>query len=283
MKSDAHVTHVWFSAWSSVDFPPLMKAVRAVLKKNGIDVHDLSGTRDYFCRDYMPIEVDGKTLVQFTFAPAYLRAKRFLSDPAAVLAENGLGPVVPSTLVLDGGNVVKGDGWCLVTDRVCRDNPTRRPAAIQAELERLLAAEVLILPALPGEPTGHADGLFRFLGRKRILMHEEKGNDREWHRRATRLLLKKGFDLETLPFLDPATGKEGLHINFLEAGKVLLIPGSGGDLDDPILARFQKWFPRREVVMLPAAPLMRHEGAFNCFSWGTRVDWRRVGNLDTPR
>ncbi len=86
------------------------------IKENNIDYYFLEGTKDIWCRDYMPVQVTKDTFVQFTYNPDYLRNHRewgeTISDVDSIckhVKKIHLQPTL-STTIIDGGNVIKSKG-----------------------------------------------------------------------------------------------------------------------------------------------------------------------------
>ena len=73
--------------------------------------------------------------------------------------------LIYSAINLDGGNVVlsPSGGRALVSDRIFAENPDCERKELVQKLSALLEAEVLIIPSLRSDMTGHADGMARFL------------------------------------------------------------------------------------------------------------------------
>jgi agmatine deiminase len=63
---------------------------------------------------------------------------------------------VKSNLIIDGGNVVRGKDWVILTDKIFKENPARTRTEILKELEKLFKAKPIIVPADPSDFTGHA-------------------------------------------------------------------------------------------------------------------------------
>ena len=75
------------------------------MKGYGVLCGTLNHTKDYWCRDYMPIQVSDTKYVRYMYAPDYLMNKHdraYITNPDAVLAELGI-ETVRTQLVIDGG------------------------------------------------------------------------------------------------------------------------------------------------------------------------------------
>ena len=66
----------------------------------------LPETKDIWCRDYMPVQVDEDTFCQFMYDPDYLRGYDHLKTPPASCRVPAMKKCRSVDLVLDGGNVV---------------------------------------------------------------------------------------------------------------------------------------------------------------------------------
>jgi hypothetical protein len=53
-------------------FPTVHDGLKLILEQYGIPFRIIPGTRDIWCRDYMPIQVSENRFVQFKYAPDYL-------------------------------------------------------------------------------------------------------------------------------------------------------------------------------------------------------------------
>ena len=74
-------------------FSATCKALMGILDKHAIKYGFLAGTKDIWCRDYMPIQVELGKLVQFRYEPSYLEGDLDLqSDPKAICLANDLQP-----------------------------------------------------------------------------------------------------------------------------------------------------------------------------------------------
>ncbi len=142
-------------------------ALTAILEKHNIAHKLIKDTKDIWCRDYMPLQTAEGKFVQFRYEPSYLvgyEDKKTL--PEEVCAANDL-EVTYYKINLDGGNVVQWDDKALITDRIFTENPEYSDKLkLVSAIENLLEAEVIIIPQINSDLTGHADGLVRFLNSK---------------------------------------------------------------------------------------------------------------------
>lgn len=201
-----------------------------ILDKHQITHKNLNSTKDIWCRDYMPIQIDHDRFVQFRYEPSYLMDDLdHQSDPRIVCKENNLIAEF-SNINLDGGNIVNWSDRAIITDRVFNENPSYLSRInLISDIEKLLEVEVIIIPQINSDFTGHADGLVRFVDRNTLV-----GNNREqefvyWVKRMNKILKEHNMEYIDIPFLiwkdkkfpDSAIG---CYVNFLEIENLILIP-----------------------------------------------------------
>lgn len=64
---------VYLSGLLEDQYPECFNRLISVLKKHGVDYRLLKGTKDIWCRDYMPIQTESGKLIQFRYEPSYLK------------------------------------------------------------------------------------------------------------------------------------------------------------------------------------------------------------------
>ena len=120
------------------------------------------GAKGIWARDYMPIKTKSGQYISFRYEPNYLAddpqlRTNFKTDIAPYFTL----PVTYSNINFDGGNVVfsPSKSKAVITDRVFSENPEYDKNTLLLELENLLEAEIIIIPSLISDMTGHADGV----------------------------------------------------------------------------------------------------------------------------
>ena len=205
-------------------FPSIHAGLKAILKEHGIPLRIIPGTRDVWCRDYIPIQVAEDQFVQFRYAPDYLTGKyRHLTT------DGEIGPTLPfivncerSEIVLDGGNVVGWGDRAIVTDKVFRENPGRsRDVVAEGLKDDLGLHNLIVVPTEPDDPIGHSDGMVCWLGERRVLVNDYSTVSGSFRHRIRESLGKHELDLVELPYQAPAARRLG-------AG----IPDGGRELDE---------------------------------------------------
>ena len=281
MITDNLTTRVYFSSILPEKCPVLNAHIIEVLQKQGIPYAYLSETKDIWCRDFMPIQIEEDRFVFYKYTPNYLRDKYGLqrqTNPIEVFQTeaNQLLPILQKALsldlVLDGGNVVKCGNKIVMTDKVLLENKDKSPEEVQRLLEEAFRCEVVFIPwDSQGEPYGHSDGIIHYLGDNRVLMTNYRDFDKTLARDYLRIL-EKHFDVTTLKYNVNITDKYSWsYINFLQVGNLVLVPQLGIPEDEQALEQISNALPECSVVGIPVLEAVRRGGALNCISWNIKV------------
>ena len=75
MITDNLTNAVYFSSLLPEKCPVLNAHITEALQKRGIVYGYLPGTKDIWCRDYMPIQIEREHFVQYKYTPDYLQNK----------------------------------------------------------------------------------------------------------------------------------------------------------------------------------------------------------------
>lgn len=274
MISDHETSKVYFSNQSTYSFNEELTSLKKILDDCGISWSKVLGTRDYFCRDYMPIQVDKAKLVRFKFKPDYLlndpEQCMFVTDTNLVFRKNDFlknYQVIASDIILDGGNLVKCKSKVIITDKVFIDNPNVDECELIKQLESLLGVKVIIVPRYPDEPTGHSDGLVRFIDENTVLTINLDDEIQPWKDNFLKALNDAGLEVVTLPQLPHESEDNWAYINFLQV-KVLIIVPSLHNANDKVIQEFYiQTFPAFKIRMLEAKRILTNGGGLNCFTW----------------
>ena len=303
MITDNQTNIVYFSSLLPEKCPILNTHITKALQERNIPYFYLSGTKDIWCRDFMPIQIEKDKFVFYKYTPDYLQDKTGLNlqtDPMLVFQEesnellrllpmsmkeevrfDGLRPIpisrpvfhrVGLDLVMDGGNVVKCGDKIVMTDKVFVENKGKTHAEVQRKLEEAFQCEVVFIPwDEKGEPYGHSDGIIHYLGDNRVLMTNyddfDKGFDCEYLR-----ILEKHFEVTTLKYnVKRKHERSWSYINFLQIGNLVLVPQLGIPEDEQALEQISVAMPDCDVVGIPALEAVRRGGALNCISWNIKA------------
>ncbi len=251
----------------------LAQELEKQLSARGMTIHWLPGTKDIWVRDFMPVRTASGRWISFRYEPWYLDGWSHLrTDYRRDMAPHVDLSVVYSNINLDGGNVVFSPSRrrVIISERIFWENPEREPKALVQELEQLLEAEVVLIPALSrrDDMTGHADGMVRFLNEDTVL-----GNTPVWDG-ALEADIRQACAHSGLATLDfpyylegwEAFFEEGTYLNYLETEKCILLQVYDSHTDQEAIALAERLF-NKEIVPIPCKELAEDGGGLNCISW----------------
>ena len=269
---------VYVSSILKEKFPHAAEELFSVLRKHKVAFKELINTRDIWCRDYMPVQNRMGELIQFTYNPSYLKGNKeweeSRSDVHDVCSANSITPIF-SDINIDGGNVVLFGDKAILTDRIFQENPDYEKNILVSELEELLKAKVIIIPAFKTDITGHADRMVRFVDKNTIL-----GNDLNIEYKYIRDGINKactsnGLRYINVPFFEPKYDKNhemnaiGIYVNYLEVDNLIVLPkfNVDGNHDEEVESLFKMIFPDRIIETVDYNEVAIEGGLLNCTTW----------------
>lgn len=275
MLTDPENNLVYVSDRLGLGHPDLVDRLRGTLAAHGITMKEIGGTRDVWCRDYMPVQVGVGDFVRFRYAPDYLRGHEHL-----ITAPGDVGPVaevercVDSEAVLDGGNVVGWGSRCFVTDKVFRENPGVERANLLGRLREALRVEdLIVIPKEPYDVVGHADGVVRFLD-DRLVVISDYSKVAPWYgERLGSILRRERLEWVVSPYQPEGDGcgeipsAVGCYANFLMVRGLVVLPSFGRPEDDLACRVIEDNTSGLAVVPLECSGLAREGGVLNCVTW----------------
>ncbi len=279
MIADRDANLVYVSGHLPTRHPQLFAELSVILKRHGVLLRILSGTRDIWAKDYAPLQVAAGRFVQFTYAPDYLH--QFPELRTDLDSERELPECLSlqqSPVIMDGGNVVSSGSKALLTDKIYRENPSWNRDALRNYLQAILELdELIIVPKEPYDPIGHADGMVRFIDHDHVLMADYAGIDQPFEQRLLKVLERHRLQVTKLPALhiqevnDGIPSAVGCYINFLVTSQVLVAPVFDHALDTVALTTLQQVFPDLPITPLRCTKLAREGGVLNCIAACYRV------------
>ena len=112
MITEQYKDTVYFSNLFVRHYPKVYEELSNILSRHHIAHGTLMHTKDYWCRDYMPIQWGVNTYIQFRYEPDYLTDKpQYKTNIIPVLKATSIKiDIIQSPLIVDGGNVVVCEG-----------------------------------------------------------------------------------------------------------------------------------------------------------------------------
>ena len=268
---DSQTPMLYFSSLlqSHPSYRPAAERLFAALDTIEMEYRLIDGTRDIWVRDFMPVQRHDGSFVSFRYEPSYLKNKPELqTDYRQDLSAYFSLPVTYSQIHLDGGNVVFSPSKkkVIISDRVLAENPDFASSELILTLEQQLQAQVILIPSLKSDMTGHADGMVRFIDETTVIgNHVPAKNGLE--QRIQAVLRTYGIHVIDFPyFYSPQGSAVGCYLNFLQTPEYLFLPVFGVPMDTAAIVAAQQLFSK--IVI----PVNIHEiavdgGLLNCISW----------------
>jgi agmatine deiminase len=265
---DDQTTTVYVSDLLVERHPQIEHHLRAAL---GSRLRIIPGTKDIWCRDYMPVQTEAGRFVQFRYRPDYLEGYPELRTENGATLLN-LPNWTRSELVIDGGNVVHGRNVAIITDKIYEANPGVDRLRLRETLKAVLEIDrLVVIPKEPYDRIGHADGMVRFVNEKVLLVNDYSSFDPAFGKRLAAAL--RGFELISMPYCptaevnDGIASAEGVYINFVWTAGILLLPRFGRGEDDLAAGVISRALPTVKIVPCNANDISRKGGVLNCSAW----------------
>jgi agmatine deiminase len=206
---------------------------------------------------------------------------------AALAGHLGLQDFAYDAVVEGGALELDGEGTCLTTES-CLLNPNRGPGLTRARLEEVLRSAfgvrsfVWLQEGLAGDHTdGHIDNIARFVA-PGVVMHTRASGPDDPNASAYQAIEAAlatctdatGRRLHLLPVPSPGLVRDAQgeplaasHLNFYVGNEVVVVPGFGGESDEPARRAIAAAFPGRRVVVRSARAILEGGGGtFHCMT-----------------
>ena len=153
------------------------------------------------------------------------------------------------------------------------ENPGIPASVLLKQLEKMLQAEVILLPWDVNEEFGHADGIVRFVDSDTVIMTNYSQFDKSMAARFRNILNANFKNVYELHFnVKKLNENSWAYINWLQTDKVLVLPTFGIDEDEQAFRQIENWMPdyKGRIEMADATDLVKHKGCLNCATWTIR-------------
>ncbi len=280
MTTDNLTNTVYFSDLLPKKCPILNQHIVEALETNKIRYVYLSETKDIWCRDFMPIQIEEDHFVFYKYTPDYLQTpyyRRIQTNPEKVFQapQNRLEQITRNAitidLVIDGGNVVKCGETIVMTEKVFAENKDKTRTEVERILKDAFRCDILFLPWDRKETFGHSDGIVHYAGDGKILLTNYDDSSLYYFRRF-RKALEKHFEVIPLKYaIKRRHARSWAYINFLQIGKLVLVLQLGLEEDGLALEQIANALSDFEVIGIPALEAVRRGGGLNCISWNVSM------------
>ncbi len=179
MINDKNTNLLYLADCLPKKYPVFYKRFEKLLKENQINYNLLPGTKDIWCRDYMPIQNALGKLICFEYSPDYLMdVPQIRTDNQEVCDAMGLNYNV-NYVNLDGGNVIHYNNTVIMCDKVLKENAWKydKKEVLQRLRYSFRANRIIFIPTAPDDLFGHADGVVRFVKSNLVLINKYRKED----------------------------------------------------------------------------------------------------------
>ena len=276
MKRNSVEQTVYMSELLMSKFPETCKNLIKILEKHHVNYSFIKGTKDIWCRDYMPVQTESGKLIQFKYDPSYLKGKKeweeSRSDVKEICEKNNI-VATESDINLDGGNVLICDGRAIISDRIFTENPTYDKTSLVNELTKLLVCEIIMILAINGDYTGHADGMVRFVNRNTILGNRMADEYKYWQKGMQKVLETYNLTYIDVPFLTDIKDSKhpesaiGIYVNYLEVNDLIVAPIFNREEDKQVIEILKNAFPNKQIETINYNDVAQEGGLLNCTTW----------------
>lgn len=230
------------------------------------------GAKDIWARDYMPVKTKSGKYVSFRYEPSYLAGDpqlrtNFKTDIAPSFKVDNL---IYTDINLDGGNVVFSPSKekVIISDRVYSENPSWHKAELTAKLAKLLETNVIIIPSLKSDMTGHADGMARFVNENTVVANAPL-SPFGFETKVKKALQNHEIEVLDFPYFDSnGDSAIGCYLNFLETEQAIFLPVFSVDTDNKAVQTAKHIF-HKAIIPVNINEIAADGGLLNCISWET--------------
>jgi len=275
MIPDKQTNFLYLADTLPKNYSNFFRQFEKVLNDSNINFQLLPNTKDVWAVDYMPIQIDKDSFVQFIYNPDYLRDtikwSKTIYDVDIICKQINLLPK-KSNIVLDGGNVTRTTDKVIMCDKIFTENPNLKEKNLIRELQELFQVDKLIfIPTHPIDFTGHADGMVRFYDSNTVLINDYSRETMEFQLKFRLALHNAGLNYIEIPY-NPYDNKKdehanGEYINFLQMQQAIIIPTFGIKEDDVVIKQFEQLFTGQRIATVDGNDLAFDGGILNCITW----------------
>lgn len=234
----------------------------------------------------MPIQIGNNQFAQFTLTKDYYQKNETHknTDPAPICKALGINPTPilynGMPIQLDGGNVIRGFGKAIITEKVFKDNDIPRNTLISFLAEKLQVEKIIVIPKEPYDQAGHSDGMVRFFDEHTVVANDYSKIDvsQGFKDRFYGSLAGAGLDVLLVPYnpvdfkVDGLCVALGCYINFLQVENKIFLPTFDDPANDDLaIHRFCEIFGVAIIIPVPSKDLSMSGGVLNCCSWEIRL------------
>lgn len=278
MITDSQTNRLFLADTVPHFYPAFYMQLKTLLDNNKIDFKLIPDTKDIWAVDYMPIQIDENSFIQFTYNPDYLQKALYNSTIPDVdlICKNMKLQKEKSNLIIDGGNVIRSSNTLVMCEKIFHENKSISKKQLTSELQTIFNFDkIIFIPWDKNDFTGHADGMVRFLDNDTVLINQSTGENPNCEKELRAILKKEGLKYIELPYLPPPDptfmSAKGLYLNYHQMSQVVIVPVFKTEHDDKAVQLFEKLFKGQTVLTIDCNDIAKEGGVLNCISWNIKA------------
>lgn len=264
-------------------YPEVFSKLCDCLLQHDISLEFVYYTTNIWCRDYMPVQIDRDRFVKFN----YKKSKKYPQLKVPPRSWNHIPNVKKTNIVLDGGNCVRRKNKAIITDMVFKHNPQYNRQTLEKKLEKLLEAEIVIIPCEPNDDLGHADGAVKFIDDSTAYVNNYRSMNKPIYDRfmdqEIKVLNAHGISCVPFPYAyhkrprmtekqfrklypdsDAWNSGWGYFVNMLIVKGLVVLPVFGIEEDAQTVNLIKRDFPDSDYATIDCSRLSLAGGLINC-------------------
>jgi len=277
MISDFNTNTIYFSELLKTDsrFSETSKQIMSTLDDLGVKYEFLRDTKDIWARDYMPIQINDDTYIEYRFDPDYLqkarKGYRDLKTYPDIVCDTLKIKTKKSDLIMDGGNFVKSTDCVILTDKIIKENQVsyNKTELLKKLQDTFEVEKIVLIPWDKSEAFGHSDGMVRFINEETVVT--------QYYFRDYEPMLKPlkqaGLKIEYIHYnVKKKDKRDWAYLNFLQTKDLILLPKFGIEHDRHAFEQIENFYPdyKGKIAQIDMNETVKFGGTLNCISWTTK-------------
>lgn len=248
------------------------KHIEAEIEVKNIEFIDFQ-LNSIWIRDYSPIWLKCRSTLKYSIVNFPYGANHFDKSPADDAFSSVLSEYLGIPLLLDfprkhvpyyfdGGNIfLDENGRCYTSIR--EDDP---PLEFRQKLlSKINCKDIVVMNAIPSEPTGHVDTFMKLLPKKKVILAQYRSSPfKEVMGKNKEILIQNGLDIIGIPHIDSEGLTNWSYANALVVNGDAFIPQYGHKEDESALRVFSDL--GYSVHPVAADTIMKEKGSLHCIT-----------------
>lgn len=274
MITDSETNLLYLADTLPLLYPDFHKRLEKLLVENKIEHELIPNTKDIWAVDYMPIQINKYDFRQFVYEPDYLKKNPYDKSKSDVdfICEKINIKRRKSSLVIDGGNIIRSKNKIIMCDKVFNENKFVGQNQLISELHSIFETDkIIFIPWDKNDFTGHADGMVRFIDNDLVAINERTGENTDCENSLREILWRENLEYIELPYKTPSdtsyTSAKGLHLNYLQLSQTIIVPIFNTETDERAVKQIEEIFKGQTILTIESNEIAAQGGVLNCISW----------------